>query len=297
MRYTLPVRFMLGESDRAAAADKANRMPQFKGGAEAMYQAMLPYLTLPAEATQENLNARVMVKFYVDKGGNVSNIRLDGTKLKKTVGPDSELDYMDASTFQLKNKAVLAKLSEAAMAAVKATSGKWSPALKNGQPASVELLLPVQFQGSESASQAKSAQVPTMTKYTKEVYKYEEADLKPAFKEEPLGKFLAKNLRAPANSTFEGIYKVAIMIKPDGKVAGPLFTPLRDVSTKEQVILNEEIKKVVKLMEGKWVPGKVDGQSVTVTKDITILFVTDGASIKPSAEDLKSADVVLTRYK
>jgi TonB family protein len=151
VRYTLPLRFAMKEDDRKAAADKANRMPQFKGGEEAMYQTLLPHLALPAEARQENLNARVVVKFNVEKDGSVSNLRLEGTKLKKTVGPGSDLDYMDASTFQLQNKAVLAKLSEAAMNAVKATSGKWDPALKNGQPVTAELVLPVQFLSSDKS--------------------------------------------------------------------------------------------------------------------------------------------------
>lgn len=154
VRYTLPLKFTMRDSDKATADAKANRMPAFKGGQEAMYQTMLPHLALPAEAKQENLNARVVVKFNVEKDGSVSNLRLEGTKLKKTVGSGSELDYMDATTFQLENKAILAKLSEAAMSAVKATSGKWEPALKNGQPVVAELALPVQFLGS-ATGQAK----------------------------------------------------------------------------------------------------------------------------------------------
>ncbi|MBD1396985.1 energy transducer TonB [Pontibacter sp. JH31] len=145
VRYTLPLRFAMTEADRKAAIEKANRMPQFKGGQEAMQQTMMEHLTLPAEARQENLNARVIVKFTVEPDGSVSKLKLENTKLKKAVGPGSELDYMDASTFQLQNKAILAKLSEAAMAAVKATSGQWEPALKNGQPVATELTLPVQF--------------------------------------------------------------------------------------------------------------------------------------------------------
>jgi hypothetical protein len=46
-----------------------------------------------------------------------------------------------------------------------------------------------------------------------------------------------------------------------------------------------------------WNPGKVDGQPVAVSQTIKILFVTEGGANKPSAEDLKSADVVVTKYK
>ncbi len=297
VRYTLPVKFALTDSDRAATANVANRMPQFKGGTEAMQQAMQTHLALPAEAKKENLNARVMVKFYVDKTGQVSNVRLDGTKLKKTVGPGSELDYMDASTFQLQNKAVLAKLSESAMAAVKATSGQWEPALKSGQPAGAEVVLPVQFLSSESGKGTEHMGVPSMTKYTKEAYKYEEADVKPTLKDGSLEKFMAKNLRYPKESTFEGTYKIGLRIKADGTVSGPWYTPMKDVEISQMTILNKEIERVIKLMDGKWIPGKVDGQPVTISKDITILFVTDGGAYKPTEQEKKSADVIVTRYK
>lgn len=89
-----------------------------------------------------------MVKFTVEKDGSVSDIRLEHTKLKKTVGPGSELDYMDASTFNLQNKTILAKLAEAAAEAVKTTSGQWQPATRNGAPVAAEMYLPVQFSGS-----------------------------------------------------------------------------------------------------------------------------------------------------
>ncbi|MBX0333277.1 energy transducer TonB [Pontibacter sp. HSC-14F20] len=290
VRYTLPIRFALNEADRAASTTVANRMPAFKGGTEAMQQAMQSHLALPAEAKKENLNARVMVKFYVDREGQVSNVRLEGTKLKKMVGPGSELDYMDASTFQLQNKAVLAKLSESAMAAVKATSGQWEPALKSGLPTGSEVVLPVQFLSSESGQSSEKMGVPTMTKYTKYSYKVEEADVKPTFKEGSFERYLAKNLRYPANATFEGSVDVHLVIKEDGKVLS-MFSV---VIGKE---IHDAITKTIRETQGMWNPGKVDGQPVAVSQTIKILFVTEGSANKPSAEDVKSADVVVTRYK
>jgi TonB family protein len=290
VRYTLPIKFALRDSDRAAATDKANREPQYKGGPEAMQQAMQSYLTLPAEAKQENLNARVVVKFYVDKEGQVSNVRLEGTKLKKTVGPGSELDYMDASTFQLQNKAILAKLSESAMAAVKATSGKWEPAFKSGQPVGSELVLPVQFLGSESARNSDKMGVPTMTKHTKTFYKADEVDVKPTFKDGSFERYLAKNLRYPAGAEFEGMVEVNLIIKEDGKVMSMI-----PVSVGKEI--HEQISGAIQKTQGMWNPGKVDGQPVAVTQKLTILFVTDDGSKKPADSNTKKADLVVTRYK
>ncbi|GAB3203787.1 TonB family protein [Pontibacter aydingkolensis] len=297
VNYTMPIRFTLTEEERTATAAVANRMPQYKGGQEAMLKAMGTYLKLPAEAKQENLDARVMVRFYVDQQGNVSNIRLDGTKLKKTVGPDSKLDYMDASTFSLQNKAVLAKLSEAAAAAVKATSGNWEPALKKGQPAASEIILPVQFYSSaNSKGVGQTLLAPSMTKYTKNSYTYDEADVKPTLQDGPLNKFLAKNLRSPKGLTFEGDYKTGFVVKPDGSVIGPFMSPDANISKEDHYLLHEEIQKVIKLMDGKWNPGKVDGQAVPVTYNFMIRFVTDDGSKKPAASD-KNPDVIVTRYK
>ncbi|HEY4651895.1 MAG TPA: TonB family protein [Pontibacter sp.] len=298
VQYTLPVRFTLSEAERTATATIANRMPQFKGGNEALHNTLLPYLKLPAEAKQENLNARMVVRFYVAEDGTVSNIRLEETKLKKTVGAGANMDYMDASTFQVQNKAVLSKLAEAATNAVKATSGKWEPALKDAQPVGSELVLPVQFLGEAANSQQMTT--PVMTKYTKAYYTAEEVDVQPTFKDGSLDRFLAKNLRYPAGTDFEGTIEVGILVKADGKTIGPTFYfDPKDPSKIKEVDeeLYRELDRVFKLMEGKWEPAKVDGKSVSVTKKLTILFITENGTKKKTDAPDKKADVIVTRYK
>ncbi|GGG21763.1 TonB family protein [Pontibacter amylolyticus] len=287
VRYTLPIRFALNDNDRTAAASVANRMPAFKGGNEAMFQAMKAHLALPAEAKNENLNARVMVKFYVDREGQVSNVRLEGTKLKKTVGPGSELDYMDASMFQLQNKSLLAKLSESAMAAVKATSGQWEPALKSGQPSGAEVVLPVQFLGSESGHSSEKMGVPSMTKYTKSYYNLDEVDVKPTFKDGSFERYLAKTVRYPAAATFEGAVEVTYMVKDNGDV-------MTMIPTSVGRELHDVLSAAFRSTNGKWNPGKVDGKYVGVTQKIKILFVTENGG---KNQDLEKADVVVTRQK
>ncbi|NEM98576.1 TonB family protein [Pontibacter burrus] len=295
VQYTMPVRFSLNESERAATASIANQSPKFKGGQEAFFNTISKHLQLPAEAKKENLNARVVVRFYVDKDGAVSNIRLEETKLKKTVGAGANMDYMDASTFQLQNKAVLAKLTEAATAAVRATSGKWEPALKNGLPAGSELALPLHFTGSNTTNPT-TLGTPEMTKYTKAGYSFEEVDVKPVFKEGSLERFLAKNLRYPADINFEGTVKTGFFINEDGKIIGPLMFVDTDFG-KEGYAIQQEIKRVFNLMEGKWEPGKVDGKAVSVTKVIIIQFVTDKSSKKTTDTAATKPDVIVTRFK
>lgn len=298
VRYTLPVRFALTEEDRASTAHIANKTPIYKGGQEAMLNTMKPYLQLPAEANQENLNARVTVRFYVDAAGKVSNIRVEDTKFKKTIGPGSELDYMDASTFNILNKAILAKLTEAAVEAVKATSGNWQPALKDGQPASSELVLPVQFLGEKAMQQAAATnQAPVMTKYNPIAYNWEDVDVKPQFKDGDFNRFLAKNLRYPAGFDYEGSVKFSITIYKNGKSVGGWYYTGADMPKEEGAFFLEEIKRVAGLMENKWISGKVDGQPVTVTKNITVQYVIDDGSTKQTVEGNEKPDVVVTKHK
>ncbi len=295
--FTLPIKFTLSDSERAASADVANQMPQFKGGPEALQKTISGYLQLPEEAKEENLNARVVVKFYVEKDGTVSNIRLEGTKLKKTVGAGKDMDYMDASTFQVQNKAMLAKLAEAAMAAVAATSGQWEPATRNGQAAGAQLVLPVQFYGSEETAQRLETQTPTMTKYTKKYYKMDEVDVKPTFKEGSVQRFLAKNVRYPANTNFEGMIETGFVIKADGKIVGPLLYSSVANTKEENATIFTEIQKVIKLMEGKWTPAKVDGIPVETTQKLTIQFVVNDGTKKAADTSGKKPDVIVTKLK
>lgn len=135
VRYTLPIKFAI----------KENQQPQFIGGQEAMYRFLAEKIALPEAAKKEHLQAKAVVMFTVEPDGSVSGAELNDMKMKKTIGPSSELDYMDATSFNLQHKTILAQLSEAAIAAVKATSGHWKPATQNGKAVAAKLTLPIQF--------------------------------------------------------------------------------------------------------------------------------------------------------
>ncbi len=286
--YTLPIRFAM----KAAPVDVAapDRQPQFKGGQQAMLQTITKHLKMPEEATQEHLNARVVVKFTVEKDGSVSNIKLAHTKLKKTVGPDAKLDYMDASTFNLQNKTVLARLAEAAAAAVKATSGQWQPATRNGQPVAAEMVLPIQFLGSEAESGGSSLVPPVKQEAKKSAYQYEEVDVKPQLKDGPLEKHIAKNLRYPTSTDFEGDVQVTLVIDKTGKMLAPM-------AAAEDKSITGEIFRVLDLTKGNWQAGKVNGAPVTTVRHMHIRFVRETEQQQTRAGVAQPADVVVTRYR
>ncbi|TPE44276.1 TonB family protein [Pontibacter mangrovi] len=287
--YTLPIRFAMKDTPAKAAPDE---QPQFKGGPQALIQQVSQQLQMPEEAKQEHLNARVVVKFTVEKDGSVSNIRLASTKLKKTVGPDAKLDYMDASTFKLQNKAILAKLAEAAAEAVKATSGQWIPATKNGAPVPAEMVLPVQFSGSEAESEGSSFAPPAQqrSQQQKSAYKYDEVDVKPQLQEGPLEKHMAKNLRYPGSTDFEGDVQVTLVIDANGKMLAPM-------AAANHKSITDEIFRVLDQTKGRWTAGKVAGAPVTTVRHLNIRFVRKGDQQQATASAALPADVVVTKYR
>ncbi|RIJ42739.1 energy transducer TonB [Pontibacter oryzae] len=139
VRYTLPIKFAMKETD------SSTQQPQFIGGQEAMHRFLAEKIALPEAAKKEHLQAKAVVRFTVEPDGSVSGAELSDMKMKKTIGPGSELDYMDATSFNLQHKTILAQLSEAALTAVKATSGHWKPATQNGKAVAAKLTLPIQF--------------------------------------------------------------------------------------------------------------------------------------------------------
>lgn len=99
--------------------DVVDEMPTFAGGDEALMQWLSENVKYPAEAEEQGIAGRVMVRFVVDEEGNVTN-----PVIKESV--DSLLD------------------SEA----IRAVSAmpKWTPGKKDGKAVKVYFTLPVNFQ-------------------------------------------------------------------------------------------------------------------------------------------------------
>lgn len=287
VQYTLPIRYALKKGEAKAA----DRQAQFKGGQEALLRTINQNLKMPEEAKKEHLNAKVVLKFTVEKDGSVSNIVLEHTKLKKTVGPGSELDYMDASTFNLQNRSTLAKLVEAAFEAVRATSGRWQPAIKNGEPVATEMYLPVQFLGSKADNSGETMNTPETQETTQKqrsAFKYEEVDVKPQLRNGSLEKHIAKNLRYPATSEFEGDVKVVLVIDRTGKMLAPM-------ASGEDKGITDEIFRVFDLTKGSWSAGEIDGVPVTTVRHMNIRFIKKNGKQLATTNNTTPADVLVTK--
>lgn len=262
-----------------------------------MMRTIYKQLQVPAAARKENVNARVDVKFNIEKDGSVSNVAIAGTRLKRSVGAGADMDYMDASTFKLQDMSVLAQLTEAATSAIKSTSGMWEPGLQHGKPVVAEVTLPVLLSGTgktDISQQLETMQLAYQSDaYDKKtIYEENEVDVSAALKDGPVYKFLAEHLRYPAASDFTGRMRVFYIVQLNGSIIGPVIE-----HEKEQPEIAAEIKRVFKMAEGRWVPAQKNTQSVAASQELIVEFVTEAVKQQATAPGAAPADVVVIKGK
>lgn len=94
-------------------------MPEFKGGQAAMMSYLGKKINYPADARKEKIEGRVVLKFIVDKKGNISHVE----NMRESVDP---------------------RLVKEAIRVVEAMPA-WNPGKNKGEPVSVSFVLPVSF--------------------------------------------------------------------------------------------------------------------------------------------------------
>ncbi len=117
--------------NRRKQRDMFNRNPdelaQPINGYMALYEHLEGNLTYPEIAVEQNIGGSVLVEFDLDDHGEVHNVRV-------TEGID-----------QAKDEEIAAAFNQAAMEAVKSTSGLWNPAVKNNRKVASTVEIPVNF--------------------------------------------------------------------------------------------------------------------------------------------------------
>lgn len=98
--------------------EKAEIMPEFPGGEQAMMDFVAKNVTYPKEAMEKEISGRVMVGFIVEKDGSISDV-----KVVKGIGGGCD---------------------EEAVRVVKAMP-KWIPGNDKGKPVRVHYTLPLTF--------------------------------------------------------------------------------------------------------------------------------------------------------
>lgn len=119
--YTLPLRFTFkgDHSDRRTTLSTPDQSPQFPGGNEGLFQYLATNIVIPQEAKDLGIEGTVTVKFIVDAGGMVVNVR--------TVGP------------------LLGGGCEEEAIRLITQMPKWKPGFLDGEPVNVSYQIPIRF--------------------------------------------------------------------------------------------------------------------------------------------------------
>ena len=111
----------MAQSKKAAndkVLEKAEVMPQFPGGDQAMMDFVAKNVQYPKEAMEKGISGRVFVSFIVEKDGSISE-----TEIVKGIGGGCD---------------------EEAVRVVKAMP-KWKPGKEKGKPVRVSYMMPIFF--------------------------------------------------------------------------------------------------------------------------------------------------------
>ena len=98
--------------------EKAEVMPEYPGGDQAMMQFVAENVKYPQEAIDKEISGRVMVGFVVEKDGSISDV-----KVVKGIGGGCD---------------------EEAVRVVNAMP-KWKPGMDKGKPVRVSYMMPITF--------------------------------------------------------------------------------------------------------------------------------------------------------
>ena len=117
--------------------------PYYPGGTTALMKFLSTHIKYPADAERCGVEGRVMVTFYVEPDGKVSDVKVAKTDLKNRLSDKKFDKYSDIDKFAMREKGE-GQLKEEALRVV-SMMVDWKPAQRRGKPARVKYSLPVTF--------------------------------------------------------------------------------------------------------------------------------------------------------
>lgn len=117
--------------------------PYYPGGTTALMKFLSTHIKYPADAERCGVEGRVMVTFYVEPDGKVSDVKVAKTDLKNRLSDKKFDKYSDIDKFAMREKGE-GQLKEEALRVV-SMMADWKPAQRRGKPARVKYSLPVTF--------------------------------------------------------------------------------------------------------------------------------------------------------
>jgi periplasmic protein TonB len=107
------------EEERPSIFTIVEKMPDFKGGSEALKKFIQDHLIYPKDAIEQEIQGTVYIKFVVRANGKLTNFEV--------------------------LRSLLPSLSKAALDVVQLTAGDWTPGEQNGKKVDVYYTVPVRF--------------------------------------------------------------------------------------------------------------------------------------------------------
>ena len=133
--------------------EKVDKLPQYPGGEQALYVALMKTICYPAAAHDCGVQARVFATFVVETDGSMSDIQIEKMTDPVTGQPLSEVTIVQKRTDQTPEEAAAAEKKAEGLRAIKAETergikllpDRWQPGEQDGKPVRVRFTLPVTF--------------------------------------------------------------------------------------------------------------------------------------------------------
>ena len=117
--------------------------PSYPGGVPELMKFLSYNIKYPVEAEHYGVEGRVMVSFYVELDGRVSDVKVARTELKNRLADKKFKKYSDNEKNAMREKGEKQLKDEAMRVVGKMTN--WVPGKRRGKPVRVKYTLPVSF--------------------------------------------------------------------------------------------------------------------------------------------------------
>ena len=117
--------------------------PQYPGGVQELMRFLSNCLKYPVEAEHYGVEGRVLVNFFVETDGTVSEMKVAKTELKNRLSDKKFSKYSEIDKYAMREQGE-GELKEEALRVV-GKMPKWLPAMRRGKPVRVKYTLPISF--------------------------------------------------------------------------------------------------------------------------------------------------------
>ena len=135
----------LKKAKRLVAPELAGQdhAPQYPGGVQALIGFLSNSIKYPVEAEHYGMEGRVLISFFVETDGTVSDAKVVKAELKNRLSDKKFSKYTDINKYAMREKGEWLRKEEALRVVGKMPN--WQPAKRRGKPVRVKYTLPVSF--------------------------------------------------------------------------------------------------------------------------------------------------------